>query len=554
MNLYLFRRIRGPVYLLCFAVTAILAQWHILGFARSWPLYLLAAGLLHGGEALASAGGRGMMLPLGGRPFRPRTLTGAAVELLVGVFALLLTTGVLSFDAFWEGYGRWWPLLLVLLGLFLLLERLLDRRDPGFRAQYGTPGVAGYPRRRSGAGVPLVIFLVLLGVLSHRARGGGLLFPHSGWGWNGDWNFDGEQHVQDVHLEQPFPADGALVIDNARGDVDLAPSADGSLHVDAHQVAHGPERSAARAFVATRPVLSLHGASATLTVPGHDGVAVRLVLAVPRGVLCTVRTTHGDVAASGLERALEVKQDHGDVTLSSLRGAVHLVMNHGDVHARTLAGDLVIEGQADDISAADVHGKALLHGEFFGDTELDSIAGAVEFHTPRTSLDVGHLSGDLSIDGDDLRIAGADGGLALETRSKDIDLTDLSGDARVSDSNGNITVALKQPVGTLTLNNNTGDITLSAPARASFSLQGQTGADDEISSEWAFGQTAGGGGKTIRGQAGVGGPHIEIKTDHGDLALRRSGESPDGPRVASGHAAHERRLQTEGEPPAPAVQ
>ena len=41
-----YRRIRGPVFLLTFGVTAGLAQWHILSFDRSWPLYLIVYGLL----------------------------------------------------------------------------------------------------------------------------------------------------------------------------------------------------------------------------------------------------------------------------------------------------------------------------------------------------------------------------------------------------------------------------------------------------------------------------------------------------------------------------
>ena len=42
----LIRRLRGPVYLLTFAATALLHQWDILGFGQSWPLYLIVAGIL----------------------------------------------------------------------------------------------------------------------------------------------------------------------------------------------------------------------------------------------------------------------------------------------------------------------------------------------------------------------------------------------------------------------------------------------------------------------------------------------------------------------------
>jgi len=47
MNQYLFlQRIQGPAMLLTFGVAALLDQWHILSFGRSWPLYLIVLGII----------------------------------------------------------------------------------------------------------------------------------------------------------------------------------------------------------------------------------------------------------------------------------------------------------------------------------------------------------------------------------------------------------------------------------------------------------------------------------------------------------------------------
>lgn len=54
MNRYLFfHRIKGPVIILVFGVTALLDTWHVLSYARSWPLYLIAIGLLQLAERAA---------------------------------------------------------------------------------------------------------------------------------------------------------------------------------------------------------------------------------------------------------------------------------------------------------------------------------------------------------------------------------------------------------------------------------------------------------------------------------------------------------------------
>jgi hypothetical protein len=54
VNRYLFfHRIKGPVIILVFGVTALLDAWHILSYGQSWPLYLIAIGLLQLAERAA---------------------------------------------------------------------------------------------------------------------------------------------------------------------------------------------------------------------------------------------------------------------------------------------------------------------------------------------------------------------------------------------------------------------------------------------------------------------------------------------------------------------
>jgi hypothetical protein len=60
MNHYMMiRRLRGPAFLLLVGVNALLAQANILGWGKSWPFYLILAGVLRLAEraALAADGG-----------------------------------------------------------------------------------------------------------------------------------------------------------------------------------------------------------------------------------------------------------------------------------------------------------------------------------------------------------------------------------------------------------------------------------------------------------------------------------------------------------------
>jgi hypothetical protein len=47
MNQYYFvHRIKWPAMLVVFGITALLNEYHVLSFGHSWPLYLIAFGLL----------------------------------------------------------------------------------------------------------------------------------------------------------------------------------------------------------------------------------------------------------------------------------------------------------------------------------------------------------------------------------------------------------------------------------------------------------------------------------------------------------------------------
>src|ERR1700689_4106779 len=56
MNTWLLiRRLRGPAFLILVGITALLNQWGVLSFGRSWPLYLILAGVIGLAERAALA-------------------------------------------------------------------------------------------------------------------------------------------------------------------------------------------------------------------------------------------------------------------------------------------------------------------------------------------------------------------------------------------------------------------------------------------------------------------------------------------------------------------
>ena len=446
------------------------------------------------------------------------SIAGPVILLTVGIIALLMETGRINAARFWSWYGQWWPLLLIGIGLILLLEYFLDRNNP-------------YAGRRSVGGFGFLILLILLGGWgTHASHIWGPLsdqFPN-----NGDdfWSLMGEEHDNDTQQDETISPNATVQIQNPRGDVTITASSDSQMHIRAHQVVHTSSDSDARkTFDAVKPKLINSGSNAVLSVEGRNNARVDLTVELPATATTIVNAGHGDVTIEGLKTTSDVTASHGDVKFDDMGGNVHARMDHGDIAAHQIAGDVTVDGHSGDVTLSDIKGKVNLDGEFFGDTHLEQIGSSVHFHSSRTDLEIPKLSGDMTMDSSDLNVSQPVGPVRIVTRSKDIDLSQLQGDAHVENNNGDVTVTTTMPLGNLQISNRTGDISVTVPENASFAVTASN-ADGDLHTDFPISINSNDDRKTAQGQVGTGGPHLELTTGHGDLQLRRGGPAaPEAP-------------------------
>lgn len=444
---------------------------------------------------------------------RRPSFVGPLILLAIGIIALLMTTGRLDAAQFWGWYAHWWPVLLIGLGVLLLAEYFMDWNSPW----------AG--RRSIGGLVWLVLFLIALGWISRNGR---LVGP---FGWEFDdngnnfWSWMGPEHDSEIQIDQALPGPRTdLTVSNPRGDVTLSASSDGQLHVHAHEVVHtGSDSEAARIFPELKPKVTVSGSSAVIEVPPKNGSSVDLSIQIPAAAYATITAGNGDVTADGLS-GVQVTASQGDVKLEDISGEALGHMSHGDFSAHNIQGRVVVDGRGDDVTLSAIQGNASVDGEFFGDIHLEQVAGPVHYRSSMTTLDVPHLAGELTLDKSDLSISRAAGPLRIVAKSKDVDLTQIAGDATIEDSDGDVSVVAASPVGNVQISDHTGDVVLTMPGNASFSVTGSTSADESIRTDFPLKISTEGGRQTLSGSVGHGGVQLHIDTDHGDLELRRGGD------------------------------
>lgn len=448
------------------------------------------------------------------RSLRPPSMVGPLLLIAAGTIALLVETNQLNLVEVWDWYLRWWPLLLIAVGLLSLGEWWLDRRhaDPAHRWHGGSHGGL----------IALIICIAVIGYAmgtSGRSLRGLHVFGHGVEQEDMFAHLLGQEHDDDRSFNQQIPPHAPIDIQVPHGDVTVSPSGDEQMHVQAHLVVYAAnDRSATHALDALAPQILVNGGNVTLRTGDAGNGHADLTIEIPRGAVPSVTATHGDVTFEGLAGPANVNAARGDVKADNVAGDLHARMGKGDFEAHAIQGDVSLEGRLDDVSISEVEGRVGLDGDFFGDTNLAHIRSAVHFRSSRTDVEVISLPGDLSIDSGDLQLNTATGPARISTSAKDVECTGITGDLRVEDGDGDISVGLVAPLGEVVVHNRNGAINLTVPHGAGFQLQA-VARNGEIESKLGLPVTSVGEGHSVSGQIGSGGSRIDLMADHGDIEI-----------------------------------
>ncbi|HEX4577118.1 MAG TPA: DUF4097 family beta strand repeat-containing protein [Edaphobacter sp.] len=462
------------------------------------------------------------------RSLRRSSILGPLVLITIGIVFLLVQTGRLQGYRLWDWYARFWPFLLVAAGVIMLLEWAYDQyaQSDSTRPRY---------RRRVGGGVfTLLVLLAITGVIFSGVREGGRGKFLNGWNINQD-NLDeflGDKHESDQTLAQAFPAGGALLVNNPRGDVTISgTSDDNQIHVSVHKEVFTRSDSEAESKAQRlSPNINASGSNVTLSVPAMEGGRADLTITLPPTAATTVTANHGDVKITALKAPVMITDNHGDIELSAITGDITTHINNGgsNLSAHSVTGSLTVEGHSHDSTISDLSGPLTMRGEFFGDAHFERIRGPIKFHTSRTDFQLGRLDGQIDISSSAaLSTSEAVGPLTLTTHSRNITLDRIAGDVSVTNRNGSVDVTSAPPLSNVTVENRNGSVSVTVPEKSNFAYQFDA-TNGDIESDFSQIEIPGGGmqKKTISGTVGNGGPLLRITTSQGDVAIKKASIMP----------------------------
>ena len=467
------------------------------------------------------------------------SIAGPIILIAVGLIFLLVMTGHIEADQFWTWIGRWWPLMLIGLGLIALAEWAIDLRREQPRS------------RHYGGFIWLAILVIFIGTSVNGW--------HNFWGpfraniGDGDDNFFNAFGLPEHDQDQPvlnaqIPANAQVEVQNPRGDISIAVGDGSQIDVKAHQVAYaGNDNEANKIFNTQKAHVTVSGTAVLVKVDGNSSGRTNLVITVPKSASVNVNSGHGGVTIAGLGGNVDATVQHGDLETTAIQGHVHAHLSHdGDFSAHDVTGDVTVEGTGGDLTITDVHGNTTVQGDY-SNVHLERADQPVHFHSSRTEMELGRLPGDLSLSLESLHVTEVVGPIRVITHSKDIEMAQVYGETHIEDKDGRVELDLAGSY-SAEVKNDKGDIDITLPPGANVDVDGKTHNGDVVSD---FPLTISGDeDKRIEGNVGKGGPKLTISTNNADLHLRRGSETP-GPLPAIGAAP--RPPEMPREPAAPGV-
>ena len=447
---------------------------------------------------------------------RRHSLVGPFVLILIGLLFLFrnLHPEWISFELI----TRYWPFLLVAWGLLRLIEV--------FIWHFSTKPISG--GGVSGGEWVLIVFICAIGSLAFLIHG---RFPS----WapivsiGRSAELFGEAFDYPI-AEQRRPASAPLiVVENLRGNTRIVGADTQEVKVTGRKTVRAYGQSQADEANRRTPIeiLAQGGQIQIRTnqerAGGQQRVSADIELTVPRGSSIQASGRYGDFDIINLQGAVEVKSDNAGVRLQNIGGKVRVDTRRSDiVRAVNVKDSVEILGNGRDVELENVEGGVTVNGYYSGDIQFRNLAKGLLFQSGATELRFERLPGQLEMDLSKISVSNVVGPLRLSARTKDVEITDLSGELQATVDRGDVSLVNKlPPTAKIDITTRNGDVDLTLPANAKFEMSGTTDSGQVTS---AFGDsvriTTEGRGATLKGSTG-GGPQIIVHSDRGQLALHK---------------------------------
>jgi len=441
--------------------------------------------------------------------------------LLIGIGALFLARNLYPDLPLVDYLAKYWPLLLVVWGTVRLLEICIWAATSKPLPSIGV----------SGGEWALVAFLCIFGVSLHTIHGLSGWWPHNGFA--GGVNIFGESFEYPLAGEKPCAPAPRVVIENFRGGARITGADTSSVKVTGRKTIRSLEQSDADRADHESPFEIAGDASRVIIRTNQDRVlgpprlSAEMEITVPKGASIEAHGRNGDFDVSDIAGDVLIVSDNAGVRLQNIGGDARMELRRsGLVRAANVKGMVELKSRGSDVEMEDIGGPVTVTGSYSGLVQFHNLAKPLRYSGVQTELHIERVPGQVRMALNDLTASNLVGPVRLTSRSRDVQISDFTNTLDISVDRGDIDLRPNQtPLARIQAHTRSGDVLLSLPPAAPFTLTASTGVGEAVND---FGppltterERRGG---TVRGSEG-GGPVVNVQTERGRVSVRKA--SPD---------------------------
>ncbi len=385
-------------------------------------------------ENLAKEGSRGSLL-------------GGLFWTTVGTLVLL---DMLQMVEFFQIFGRYWPLLLILFGL----GKIIDFYRLSGRMQFRAGEVFG------------LIFLVFFGLFSDLVAEAHWDLLNFDFGEIGPDRSRGRGNTYSTSDSTSIPAAGiaTLKVSNLYGNVQIEGTEAESIELQwTKRVTH---RRKSRAEEIQKAIEITTGQSEDTLTVGTNRNQLRdrgfrfrtdLVIKAPKRLMVHAVSGYGNLTVSGLEAPCTLENNRGRINASFITGDVSVTNRFDSINARSIEGRVTIQNKRGSVTVEEIQGDVDIKTDrkvvvaervqgsievenYHGQVRLVDVSGTTRIDAVGSSVDLSEI-GDTAVVNNTYRNVTAykiQKGLELTSSNSKIRLTEIDGPIRIEASRSEI--------------------------------------------------------------------------------------------------------------------
>jgi DUF4097 and DUF4098 domain-containing protein YvlB len=379
----------------------------------------------------------------------------------------------------WTLFFRYWPVLLIVWGLFKLVDYF--RMEDGDKAR---------PLFSAGD-VTAIIFVILFGSLltfaANMSPDLGQFFHTASFDL---WDLTGNNFAFSERHQIDARPDSTIEITNRFGDVEVMPSEGDQITVDVHKTVRATDQGEAEKL-SSGFVYSIvnEGGKYRIGSPLDRRFKVSLTVQVPRRSMVSVENRNGKVSVHGLA------------------GNQKITNRFGAVEVRGITGTLTVEDQNGSVNVDDVSDSVSIVNSF-GPIVVANVRGELKINGRNNYIDINHIEKDLDV----------------ESAFQNIDIRDARGSVRVKNRNGEISIRLQHTLmHDVSVSSEFGNVKLEIPSDSAFNADVRNRFGTIYSDFPDLRTNRYNSDSTMTGQVGTGGPTVKVENRNGEIRFSKKG-------------------------------